>query len=165
MSDQSERYIHLKQSASDLNEARHIGLAIRDDSDNPLAEAAFMYLLVAYARPFKNSRAVSGRPFKLEPPVMSGEYAALHGRLLHARDQVLAHSDQKSRDPTLHVAEDEDRKIAIVVQAVVRGAAEIVNLDAIISLIEHNLSIILYEEIRTSEQALATTGRRRRRAV
>jgi hypothetical protein len=148
-----ERYIHLASSSHDLNFAWRVLRELKEASGSSLAGPAFQFALIAYARPYMPSRGTAKREHRLSPRYVPPEHRDLHGRLLAARNTILAHSDLTVKQARLHVANTATGKYVGVVQNVIYGTEEWGNLDQIIDLIQKTLDV-LYGDIAALERDL-----------
>src|SRR4051794_30035659 len=92
MTREEEKYVHFASGIDDLNYAWRVLREIKGASDSVLVGAAFQFALVAYARPYKESRG-SLRRYRLSTKFIPSEHRGLHQRILDARDKIHAHSD------------------------------------------------------------------------
>jgi len=109
MSDDLEsRFNRVNMSAKDFEEAHSYLAEFRSDLPMVLQRALLTAAVVAYARPFKNSRGGREGSASAKLPIdigtlLSMEHIALHERIVDLRDRGIAHSDF-SLKPTRRVA-------------------------------------------------------------
>ncbi|MFY9820895.1 MAG: hypothetical protein WAM82_05900 [Thermoanaerobaculia bacterium] len=152
MTREEEKYVHFASSIVDLNYAWRILREIKGASDSVLVGAAFQFALVAYSRPYKESRG-SLRRYRLGTKFIPIEHRGLHQRILDARDKIHAHSDLTVKEAQLHVAMTMSGKFVGAVQNVITGLEELVNIDLILALIEQTFDR-MYEEAKRLEACL-----------
>jgi hypothetical protein len=152
MTSEEEKYVHFASSIDDLNYAWRILGEIKGASDSVLVGAAFQFALVAYARPYKDSRGIL-KNYKLSIKFIPKEYRELHRKILNARDKIHAHSDLTVKEAQLHVAMTKSGKFVGAVQNVITGLEELANIDLILAMIEQTLDR-MYEEAKQLEASL-----------
>src|SRR4051812_48936678 len=102
-----EEFIHLVSSIEDLNFAWSVlGLIVKAEG-NKLIGPAFQSAIIAYARPFTRADGILKKQHKLDGKYVPSDCLALHQRLINIRNQILAHSDLKPKDPVLYVKDFE----------------------------------------------------------
>lgn len=140
MTDKEEKYVHFVSCIENLNEAWRILQDIIENKDNPLARAAFQFLLIEYSKPYKESRGNAKSRHKLDDTHVPDEHKALHKRILDFRDQVNAHTDLTIKEANLIVARLSDgSKCATLIQNKIHGTQEIQNIGDIDDLIVKTL--------------------------
>lgn len=154
MTGDEERYVHFTHCIEDLNDAWRVLKEIQQRTEYGGVEAAaFRYALVAYARPYTQSKGVSKTNHRLDRGCVPSAHLELHQRLLSARNQIHAHSDLTLRDARVYVRKVRGRKIASQVRSGIDPLEEIKNLDEIVSLVELTLDC-MYEKANQMEQEL-----------
>lgn len=148
MNQQEEQYIHFASCIENLNKAWTVLQEIKESKGNSLIWAAFQFALIEYAKPYTNSRGVVLKNYKLDEVFIPATHLELHQRILNSRNQINAHSDLTVKEAKLHVAQMQSEKFVGVVQKVIYGTEELVNIAKIIYLIEKTLENMYVEENR-----------------
>ena len=68
-------------------------MEIKKQEGNNLIAPAFKFALIEYSKPYKISRGVKKRSYKLDSRYVPSKYHELHLRIIETRDQILAHAD------------------------------------------------------------------------
>jgi hypothetical protein len=147
-----EAYAHLVSSSNDLDQAWRVLHAIASNRSGPLTGAAFMFSVIAYARPYTTSRG-EFRRYTLDLGHVPPEHRALHDRLMAARHKILAHSDLTVKEARVHVANMTTGKYVGVVQNILYGTELLSELEKVTDLVEKTLASV-YEAIKVSEANL-----------
>ena len=154
VTEQEERYVHLFQCVEDLNGAWRVLHELKDSgAAGELAQAAFRYALVEYAKPYKRSEGTVTKWHQLNEDSVPPQYVDLHRDLVSARDKIHAHSDLTVREARLRVRQTKDGKIVTPVRKGVDVAEEYSRLDSIIDLVEVTIEG-LYHELKDLGQSL-----------
>ena len=156
MTQQEEHYVHFVSCTDSFNSAWRILHEIKNSPGNSLIGAAFQFAIIEYAKPYRTSYGSVVRHHKLPDTYVPSAYGDLHKRLLNTRDKILAHADLTVMEAKLHVANVSAGQRAFIVQNVLHGAAELSNLDSIISLVEQTLDA-MYPEADRLEKLLPLT--------
>jgi len=156
---QEEQYVHFVSSTDNLNNAWQILQNIKQilqenkqGKGNPLVGAAFRFALIEYSKPYKCSRGII-KKYKLNNEHVPIKHSKLHGRILDARDEILAHSDLTVMEAKVYITNTEHGRFVQMGQNVIYGTEELPNIDAIIDLIEKTLDS-MYIEVKRLEAAL-----------
>ena len=140
-----QKYLHLQNSISDLNEARNVLQAVRESKSVILRGAAFKYALIAYSRPYTASRGPE-KVIKLEKNHIPEKFAELHSKIINARHKIHAHTDRDIQDTKLNIKNLNNTKIIIPISNAINDLEGIEHIDSIINLIELTLDSLIEEE-------------------
>jgi hypothetical protein len=134
--EENEIYIHFVTCIQNLNGAWIILQQIQErkaDSGSPvLIAAAFRFALMEYARPYLKSKGTEIRNHLLNERFIPLQHAALHRRLVSARNQIHAHSDLTVLDAKLYVEKAQNERLALASQNIIHGTEEFSNLEVLV---------------------------------
>lgn len=88
-----EDYGHFIQSIQWLNETWKILNDLKNNKSNILYVPAFRYAIIAYAKPYKNSRINDAESKRLDDAFVPNEFKEVHKKLIRSRDKRHAHLD------------------------------------------------------------------------
>jgi len=146
-----ETFVHLDNSIDDLNDARDTLVAVLDAEKGRLSRGAYKYGLIAYCRPFTNSKGPE-KLLSLTNECVPGELLGLHKRILELRHKILAHTDSDIQNNELHLDDIGGRRHVAISSNILDSTELYSRVDEIIALIELELYFLLKrrEEVKKS---------------
>lgn len=146
--DFKEDIIHLAVCIERLSSCRQTLVDVQANLDHPLSGAAFRYAIVEYATPFNTSEDAQRKRRKIPASLVPSQYQVMHGRLISARNQLLAHADMSVLDGSLAFADMRGLPITTTTLNHVDVLNELKNIDEFIDLIQGVVDNLFAERLR-----------------
>jgi len=162
MTTREKGYVYYAECCESLNRALRILRDLRGvDAAAAVHEAAFHFAVVEYAKPYSalgDARRRNRRAYKLAAPELPPDDLALHRRIIALRDQLLAHQELALKD-AMELPDGHRRQASVDITK--NGAPPLINVDAMIGLIERTLVIMTEERSRLLASLTASQARTR----
>jgi len=161
MTTRENGYVYYAECCESLNRALRILRDLRGvDAAAAVHEAAFHFAVVEYAKPYSalgDARRRNRRAYRLAAPDLPPEDLALHRRIITLRDQLLVHQELALKEATEFPGGQEAQECVAMAKS---GAPPLVNIEAMIGLIERTLVIMTEERARLLASLTASQARR-----
>jgi hypothetical protein len=162
MTTREKGYVYYAECCESLSRALRILRGLRGtDATSAVRDAAYHFAVAEYAKPYcllGDARMRNRRAYRLGPPDLSPEDLALHWRIIALRDQLLAHQELALHE-AMELSGGHEAQASVDIAK--NGPPPLVDIEAMVGLIERTLVIMYKERSRLLASLGAAQSRRR----
>lgn len=146
--DPKDDIIHLAVCVERVSSCRQTLVDVQASLGHPLSGAAFRYAIVEYATPFNTSEDAQRKRRKVSTSFVPSQYQVMHGRLISARNQLLAHADMSVLDGSLNFTDMRGLPLTTTTLNHIDVLDELKNINEFIDLVQGVVDNLFAERLR-----------------